>query len=156
MQSDEEGNPITTEQANERLRRAFATAPRTKGLKFNSDFRTNTDHMERPLAKAFLQSHIKFLRDAFERWQGLDPLANLNDARMEELYAALYTDMTVHAEIWTTFFASLKNTVWCERTVGIINSYATVIRQRIESRRDPRDPSLRTCEAILNLGAKQV
>ena len=69
--------------------------------------------------------------------------------------------MTANAEEWDKFYENLKNITWCERSVGMINSYATVIRQRAESGvgmipSELMHEYLTKCEKILNVGAKQL
>jgi hypothetical protein len=53
-----------------------------------------------------------------------------------------------------------KNIVWCERSVGVINTYATILRQRAERMQAENDPkylvSLVHCEKGLNLGGQQL
>jgi hypothetical protein len=76
------------------------------------------------------------------------------------LYETLFVDTIQHKIIWNLFFESIKNTVWCERSVGIMNTYATVLRQRAERFREAKDDrvfaTLTHCERVLNLGGKLI
>jgi hypothetical protein len=66
--------------------------------------------------------------------------------------------MHQHSSIWNIFFENIKNTVWCEISVGIINTYATILRWRVERFRKSKDErayeTLSHCERVLNLGGK--
>ena len=127
---------------------------------FNADLRTNTDHMAQSDARQFLQYHICNLRNAHQLFAGYGPPVNMIDAECVSLYETLFADMRQHSTIWNVFFENIKNTVWCERSVGVLNTYATVLRQRVEHFRESRDDrafeTLSHCERVLNLGGKLI
>lgn len=127
---------------------------------YNTDMRTNTDHMNQSDAREFLQQHIGKLRNAHQLFMGYGAPVNMIDSECLALYETLFVDMLQHKSIWHLFFESIKNTVWCERSVGIMNTYATVLRQRVESFREAKDDrafaSLTHCERVLNLGGKLI
>jgi hypothetical protein len=127
---------------------------------YNADLRTNTDHMNQSDARIFLQQHIGKLRNAHQLFMGYGAPVNMIDSECIALYETFVVDMNQHKSIWNNFFESIKNTVWCERSVGILNTYATILRQRAESFREAKDDrvfaSLSHCERVLNLSGKLI
>ena len=91
-------------------------------------------------------------------WAGYGAPVNVIDSECIELYETLFADMHRYSSIWTIFFENIKNTHWCERSVGIINTYATVLRWRVERFRKSKDDrsfeTLAHCERVLNLGGR--
>ena len=83
---------------------------------------------------------------------------NTIDSECISLYETLFADMHQHSSIWNIFFENIKNTVWCEMSVGIINTYATVLRWRVERFMKCKDDrafeTLVHCERVLNLGGR--
>lgn len=168
MNCDEDGNPLTSDQARTRMTQiidSYKGLRATRRVSFNADFRTNIDHMERSDGVHFLNHRIKFLRDTFERWTGVGPIANMVDAPLLLLYESLYNDMKIHSDAWEKFWENIKNTVWCERAVGITNTYATALRQQVDKLITSSTPArpvppallstaLLKCESVLNLGGK--
>ena len=157
MNADEEGNMLDIEQAKEKSRilmESMLAAGLPGGVTINQDFRTNIGHMTKEEALHFLKYRIDHLRDGYSHWVGIGQPRNLSDAKMLLLYDALYNDMKSNAEEWDKFFENIRNTVWCERSVGIINSYATVLRQRSEADTvsEVRHENLIKCESVLNIG----
>jgi hypothetical protein len=126
----------------------------------NGDLRTNTDHMAQSESLEFMQNHIGKLRNAYYSFTGHGPPVNMIDAECLSLYETLFADMRQHSPIWNNFFENIKNTVWCERSVAMLNTYATVLRQRAEIERESRDEhafdTIFQCERVLNLGGKQL
>jgi hypothetical protein len=66
--------------------------------------------------------------------------------------------MHQHSSLWNIFFENIKNTVWCEMSVAIINTYATVLRWCVERLRKSKDDrafeTLAHSERVLNLGGR--
>jgi len=158
MNVDEEGNPLSIEQAQEKskaLMDSMLTGP-LKGVSVNFDYRTNIDNMSKEEALHFLKHRIDHLRSAYAHWTGIGQPRNLSDPKMLLLYEELYQDMKANADEWDKFFENIRNTVWCERSVGIINTYATVMRQRAEADTvdEVQHNNLIKCESILNMGGK--
>lgn len=91
-------------------------------------------------------------------WAGYGIPINSIDSECISLYETLFADMHQHSSIWNVFFENIKNTVWCEISVGIINTYATVLRWRVERFRKSKDDrafeTLVHCERVLNLGGR--
>lgn len=129
------------------------------------DFRTDISHMSASDALAFQSSSLPRLKEIFYVWTGKrNPQMNLdwtNEALMRK-YEALFLDMTTKEEIWATFWLNFRNVVWCERSVAIINTYATVYRQMVDRYSGDEDPrpekvihqTLYKTERILNLGGR--
>ena len=120
-----------------------------------------TEHMSPEEAAHFVNHRIKFLKQTYAHWTGIGPTRNLSDPKMLVLYEDLYNDMITNTEEWEKYFSNIKNVTWCERSVGMINSYATVIRQRAEAGvgmipSGVMHELLVKCEQILNLGGKQL
>ena len=91
----------------------------------------------------------------------------LTDARLRTMMKALLDDWQAHKSIWDLFFSlDDANVVWCERSVGVINTYATVLRrasaevqERQRSGAGPDEslgPLVRESERVLNLGGLQL
>jgi hypothetical protein len=132
--------------------------PRNVIMIYESD--VCTDHMAQTESCQFLQLHIGKLQNAYYAWVGYGHPVNYIDTECLLLYEALFADMVQHSQIWNHFFEDIKNTCWCEKSVGVLNSYATVLRQRAEKQREQKDEqALETifrCEKVLNLGGKQL
>jgi hypothetical protein len=126
----------------------------------NADLRTNTDHMTRPDSLQFIQNRIGKLRNAYYSFTGHGPPVNMIDSECLSLYETFFEDMRQHSSIWNNFFENMKNTVWCERSVAMLNTYATVLRQRAETQRESKDErafdTIFHCERVLNVGGKQL
>jgi hypothetical protein len=120
----------------------------------------SVDHMDQPAAGDFMNNRFPFLRDAHRYWVIIPRQDTLTDPTMMDLYEKLFNDMTSHASEWENFWANIKNCVWCERSVGVINTFATVLRRRAYQAIEEKRPSpvvaesLLKCESILNLGGK--
>jgi len=124
------------------------------------DLRTHTDHMTQLDAREFLQHHIGKLRDAHQLFAGYGIPVNMINLECLSLYENLFACMHQHSRIWNVFFENIKNTVWCERSVAIGNTFATFLRQRAEHFRESKDEqafqALSHCERVLNLGGKLI
>ena len=165
MNVDEEtGETLTLSQMQAKMRSVLHSynsglLPRNVRM-LNADLRTNTDHMEPSESVQFLRNNISKLRDAYYSFSGYGPPINMIDSECLSLYEKLVADMLEHSHIWNRFFENIKNTVWCERSVGILNLYATVLRRRAEVLRESKDeqvfPTIFRCERVLNLGGKQL
>eukprot|EP01038_Epipyxis_sp_PR26KG_P015587 gene15587-21054_t len=87
-----------------------------------------------PLEKyqSFISKEWTLLHKAWLHWTMLGPSRSLIDDEMNFHYETLYQGMIEHASKWNNYWEDNSHYMWCERSVGIINSYATVIRQRAE------------------------
>lgn len=103
-------------------------------------------------------NHLRLLRAAH--------LLFLTHSLRPEFNAAakpLIEDMRAHPEEWAAFYSEPANEAWCERSVGVVNTYATWLRQRSAELQDS-GPSqevaframLSECESVLNMGGRQL
>lgn len=107
----------------------------------------------------FNKKNMGLLRDIYYPWSTNDQNFK-NSNKMINLYEKLFLDMITNAEVWASFWENYKNIVWCERSVGVINTYATILRQKAEKMQNEGDSnfvvSLSHCEKVLNLGGRQL
>jgi hypothetical protein len=125
------------------------------------DLRTFLDHMKPGIGSKFNKESMPFLRDAYYPWSHTGPVKHAHTSpTMIILYEKLVQDMIKNSETWSLFWKNCKNIVWCERSVGVINTYATILRQKAERMAAENSPKFREslvhCEKTLNLGGRQL
>jgi hypothetical protein len=124
------------------------------------DMRTFVDHMNSE-GSAFSDNSMSLLRDAYYPWSKNGPVQyEHNSSKMIILYEKVFQDMIEHSETWSLFWTNNQNIIWCERSVGVINTYATILRQKSEKEKALNvlgyPDTLVHCEKVLNLGGRQL
>ena len=159
MQSREDGTPLTEEESNDLMYSSGADYyDRTDITAVVADWRTFTVHMPKQRAGHFLQNRINHLRHAFQIFDSLGTEKKTKDERAISLYEALVNDFKENEEEWCEFWQNISNVVWCERSVEVVNTYATVLRVKAEELMYAKDSTesamLTKCEACLNMGGR--
>eukprot|EP01038_Epipyxis_sp_PR26KG_P009304 gene9304-12535_t len=113
------------------------------------------------LHTSFLSKEWTKLQRAYLHWVMIGPRGTLTDLQMMEYYETLYISMTENNTDWEEYWKDNRHYMWSERSIGVINTYATVLRQRAEklqanSKSNPGDvqENIRKAERVLNLGGQ--